>query len=112
MRPSFTGWPSSVTSPVIIPVGGSLAQPAQSTRAKSSAQTPTFLRSIAEIISPTFELEIAKRFAAVHAAERLPRGEGNVVRYKADRAVAEGGVDAARMPAADCLLPICAGVAG
>src|SRR4051812_19751420 len=50
--------------------------------------------------------ELAQRLTAIHATQRLPGDEGNIVADKADRAIAQGNIDAAGMPAAGRLLAI------
>src|SRR5262245_60744562 len=103
MRPSLSGWPSSVTSPVTVPVLAPDEQPAA-----ASAASPARIMSLS--ILPA--LEIGRRFAAVHRAQGLPGGQVDGIRDETDRAVAQADVDAVGMPAAGRLVAIGAGRAG
>src|SRR5262249_40992213 len=87
--PLATGWPSNVTVPSTVP--GLPPQPASAaTRTKPGAQTASrFMPGL-----------LREDLAAVHRPHRLPGGQVDAVGDEADRAVGQGGVDAARVPAA------------
>src|SRR5262249_23967692 len=115
IKPSLSGAPLNVTLPATAIRCGALSQPAMNVRETNAETKINRFMSFEQLVSIKFQhpmtprrrlevkitdLEVADWLPSKARAERPPGGQVDAVGDEANRAVAQGDVETARVPAA------------